>query len=566
MKVKSGVDFLVLCPLDIEVKAITAALGKIGQMLPITTVGLYEFTIPRADESIARVHVRQLPKQGNIYSGVTTTDWLHEITNCRHVISFGIAGTIDLDELKIEDVFVPRHVVYYEFWREQHGESAMRPKPFTCRLPEDSVLRVQAKLKEAGGDFEFVIDRALASGEKLFDKPDSELVARLRQMDQHFSAVDMEAAGVAAATDAISPNTHFFAVKGISDKADGTKNEGSADARRKNRERAARNAALVLSLIICECAAAPSFVPASSASIYQLDPRDGFKQSQLFAAEVARLPFVSDPKDPKDPKDRIALDKAHIFAKSHLPPVFYHWRQNSAHVHLVDLFFYAVLSHWRSKGYPTHVLVTDHKHLTGDDRSALKKTLDTLSDVHLSFFTEAIVDQKTASEAQAGTTSIVGQYTDWIDDQVTEHRYSKDANAHTSVRFWLNYIPFACRQQYDSPAAILLCWYRHLPIYQAVINCHLDFYPALISTPDLIVDGSPLKFGERTKDLRVTSTDMSVFADCVRSIESKTSLERIGALLGEMRGLDLSERFIALIDGLLQHVDFAIRRRQAETT
>jgi len=558
MKTRQGVDFLLLCPLGLEVDALVHEVGRLGKLAKKMT-GSEIYVIPRADGLVARVQLKKLPHQGNLFSGISTAELLRAMTNCRYIVSFGIAGTIDRNALQIGDVLVPREVIYYEFSREQDAEAAERPVSYTCTPPESALATLQTTLEENPGDFSVVLNRSLASGEKLFDKQDSELVQRIRDMNDNLSSVDMEAAGVAAAIRAISPNTHFFAVKGISDNADGTKKDGPDAERDKNRRRAAKNAAFVLAEIINSVIQDVAFEPASSASIYNLDRRGGTDQTQNFTQIVKPIPWIT---DPANPRETLSFAKAHIFTNNRRPPIFYHWRQDSTRIHLVDLIFYAVLAHLKSHHYPIHALITDSSTMSDAERQALRKMLKNWCDAQVSFLTEARSRERTRSESHADSTSLVPFFSDNIDELIERNRYQKPSNTVTSVRFWLNYIPYICRHRYDSAAAVLLCWHRHLSIYKAVLDCHLDFYPALLSTPDINANGSPLKFWEQTKDLKVRAADILSFANCLKNIKSLEDLHQIRAHLVNVQALNLGERlsdFLASLDGYL-NVEIEKRR------
>lgn len=552
MKTRIGLDFLVLCPLDLEVHALTNALADIGHV-DNNVVELSTYLIPRANGVPARVLIYQLPDQGNLFSGIAAVQALRAVANCRYIVSFGLAGTIDRDTLQIGDVLVAREVVYYELWREQKDPAAERARLFTCSRPEHALATIQRSFQRDAETFSLVANRSLASGEKLFDKPDSELVTRIRRMNEQLSAVEMEAAGVAAATKEVSPETHFFAVKGISDNADGSKKDGPSRERENNRKRAAGNAGRVLAKLIDEVVRAPDFECASSASVYRLDGPGGTAQSRRFAEVIKDIPWIV------GPVNSFALAKAHIFSEKLRPPIFYHWRQESVDTHLVDLLFVCVLAHLNGGGYPIHLLITDSEEMSSDDRRRLESMLTSWSYARVSFYTETLSRERKESEMHADDTSIIRFFSDRVDNLIGADRYNLPSNTHTSVRFWLSYVPFISRHHYGSPAAILLCWQRHLSIYHEVLDCHLDFYPALLNTPDLELNGTPLKFGSQTKDLMVRQGDLSKFVSCVNSIHEPESLGSLLELLSKAESLEIGDRLGEFLGRLSEHVQSAMR-------
>jgi adenosylhomocysteine nucleosidase len=195
----------------------------------------------------------QSSDQGQLAVG-SALNRLRERYNLAVVALVGIAGAIDR-KVALNDVVVGTRVVYYENRKVVLGRTKRRGQEF--RAPSGVTRSVNRFFTSAGdpatlpasdGSARFLVHSGLiGSGEAVVGDADDEIRRYLINYNDKILAVEMEAGGLArwchdATTSAATP-LGWLVVRGISDRADATKNDLHHDS-------AARNAAQTLRHLI----------------------------------------------------------------------------------------------------------------------------------------------------------------------------------------------------------------------------------------------------------------------------------------------------------------------------
>ena len=291
------VDYLVICALEIETKALYNTFFRSDSIfLPQpdeaeATLNAQQEAIFKQQEAIFKAQQKDIPKaqqdpdSGLLYrSGVvngrhvvimeaekqgtlnaaTLTSMAISLWKPSCVVSFGIAGRLQSEEdVALTDVVIANQVFYYEPRKEtitDEGNFQMERNGATCpptwegfyNHPE--IIRLMQNLKTK---YIFNVHNGeVASGEAKIATPISEVRLFLKYMARNTLAIEMEAAGVIH----VARKYHVperMVIKGISDdagadEADANRISGSnhATEREITRPTAAGNAALVLSDII----------------------------------------------------------------------------------------------------------------------------------------------------------------------------------------------------------------------------------------------------------------------------------------------------------------------------
>lgn len=477
------IDYLILCPLETELNALIKALENHRNFSLLERNNKIEamFEVKNKHDLEFLICVKLLNKQGNIFSSATTTEILNLQYSSNKVISFGIAGTLNKEELHIGDVIIPTQVVYYEFWREDIKGKKERAYTFSCNVNQDVI---QSVISEET-DINIVKDYQLASGEKLIDNINSEIRTRLEKMNQNIIAVEMEAAGVAAAIEMGINDCKFIAIKGISDLADGTKNKETAKKIKGNQALAAKNAAAVTISYInsdIDFSKPIRFIPRRDYNIEM-----AIKKSRKFIELVENGPIDKI-------NSQVALDKSHSCAKNFTPPLFYHWKQSDTNIHFIDFLYIIFLKFLGKHGYPFELLVSDKEGLRPQQKSVLTEKIKKLSGKEPFFRSECSAKYEPELADYTKSMSFFNFYSDTIDELVkNEHALSDTSFQNTVLRFWLRYIALRSEKEYGSNSAIVLCWTRHINIYKTIFEMNLDFNVTLIECPDISIDDKPLK-------------------------------------------------------------------------
>lgn len=288
------VDVLIICPIDIEYEYLRMAFNIerffVLEVDPFNELCKSQFfarvTSTAEHHSLIDVCVVQALKQGVLEAACLTSRLLTEIKP-KLVISFGIAGLFD-NEIELSSVCYPESVIYYEpakdtekntipnvRWvndlekqveierRSVSSERLFAPVQFNC----DRHLYIAPPLSQFGL-FKVILDKPLASGEKLVAASKSQARSDATTTNRNVIGVDMEAAGVACACKAAPGylRPHYLVVKGFSDRAtkesknpdlNATTLEDQLAAKEKQRQEraaAAKNASMFLiKLLIHNC-------------------------------------------------------------------------------------------------------------------------------------------------------------------------------------------------------------------------------------------------------------------------------------------------------------------------
>ena len=160
----------------------------------------------------------------------------------------GIAGGID-PSVELGDVVIGDTVVYYEVRKESGGRTLRRGRSYPAAAVQHAVNSFFVHAGHADDDTRgFRVHRGpIGSGEAVVAERHSRILAYLRDFNDKTLAVDTEAAGLAQAVhEAVGASRaqgRWIVVRGISDRADETKDD-------RFHEAASRNAARTLRLLL----------------------------------------------------------------------------------------------------------------------------------------------------------------------------------------------------------------------------------------------------------------------------------------------------------------------------
>lgn len=337
-------DAIVLCPLDVEVKALQAALenkkwikspddifskNRLPLPMPLLEYSRpLEEDMPLEKEIIRTIIIVRLEEQGVMHAAIETAI-VASLFNFSCMVSFGIAG--GLKDVKIGDVIIPKEIIYYEKlkYTEVDGESITENRSDTLKINnKHKKALIQAIVSKFNKEFtSFNIHTgSFASGEKLF--ADGNISKELIVRHGKLLGVDMESVGVGMSLERHSDwargleGAIFFAVKGVSDLCNKEKNSISPIEQEKNQKIAAQNAANVLiemlsdpliieSKFIYEDVEKINNIEISRSVVTLLEPYGmNVRQGEVFRAIDGRL------------KDTI--------------PVYFRWNQSAEHLNWVD--------------------------------------------------------------------------------------------------------------------------------------------------------------------------------------------------------------------------------------
>jgi nucleoside phosphorylase len=166
------------------------------------------------------------------------------------VLLVGIAGAVHSD-LSLGDVVVATKVYSYEGGKEQGTEFLARPRawdaPHHLEQQARHLLRT-SWLSEHTGPAPFGVHlRPIAVGEVLVDSDRSAIKERIRQHYNDVAAIEMEGSGAAEAGH-LNRSLPVLVIRGISDRADGTKL--ATDAAGRQGDAAAHAAAFAMALVV----------------------------------------------------------------------------------------------------------------------------------------------------------------------------------------------------------------------------------------------------------------------------------------------------------------------------
>jgi 8-oxo-dGTP diphosphatase len=236
---------VILTALDLEYDAIRAGLRDLDtQVHPAGTW----FEVGRLDTTGRRVALAVTGK-GNLHAGTLTERAIAHFSPAA-VIFVGVAGALK-SNVALGDVVVATHVYAYHGATSTDDGTKSHPRVWETAHNVDQTARhvardgSWARRLSTDGSLPQVHFGGIAAGERVLD---SEISLDARWIDEHYNdafAIEMEAAGVAQASH-LNDSLPMAVVRGISDRADGTKS--ASDGAGWQPRAAARAAAFALAL------------------------------------------------------------------------------------------------------------------------------------------------------------------------------------------------------------------------------------------------------------------------------------------------------------------------------
>lgn len=537
------VDFIVFAPLNEEVDALKNAFKVTGEATVMDDGSeCYQVKIGTLSGSTTTLLIVQLYHMGVLGAAVMATKLIARLKPwC--IVSFGIAGGFVKEDIGKRDVFIPDVVFYYEPAKESvrnvdlsgspkhQSESRVRAF-FPSKELEVICRRVKARAQREFS-LRCKIGGPLASGEKKVADLDGPTVTRVREIHSKTLAIEMEAAGVAAAVDGwpeLFGRCHFLAVKGISDDASETEDLVRDAERLETRRFAALNAAHFLRCVIEE--AEPEYID----DLPEIKHQELRRLSALFVTSLPGYLTTA-------PLDDVELRRV-LHPYDVLPPLIYHWRLRSEGVHWVDFAHLLALNRiqHRVAQFPIELLVTDLE----------------------------------ASEAQRGNTQelISKMFGDraritWYQDisnhrpEYVRHAFARgfDEAATHAIRQarhrlglrvgnlideeWLQYIIWLIRNQdCDRPRAIVFAWHQNAAIYQQLLNALGQDY-LIVPGRDFTLHGTLGKFDSPGRFLVI---DPPEYSSLLNWLEVETDEERVIDMAAYLVPLDAETAEIGASD------------------
>jgi 5'-methylthioadenosine/S-adenosylhomocysteine nucleosidase len=208
---------VVLTPLDLEYVAMRAHMAEVR-------IERYEGTVAEVGRLVGSSWFVALltSGEGNVDSGLAAMGAMRHF-NPRALLIIGIAGSVK-DGVEIGDVVVATRVYGYHGGKEDTDGFHARPRawePGHALLQEARLVGRQstwrAELPDIATHF-----KPIAAGEVVLNSRTAALHEQLRHHYNDAVAIEMESAGVAAASH-LHESMPFLTIRGISDKADGNK-------------------------------------------------------------------------------------------------------------------------------------------------------------------------------------------------------------------------------------------------------------------------------------------------------------------------------------------------------
>lgn len=317
-------DFLVFAPLDLEIDALENALKHLGWQVngeknPLFPRILYaHLNDSDSAYSIRTCVLVQLNFQGVLNASVDAARAL-EYFEPGYVVSFGIAGSLNSQDAPIGSVVWATSLVYYEPSKDiqKRTQSRFTPVPLGKTLLNYYRQAPLIKFRR--------LDGPIASGEKLFADVESKDRLRILAVNDKTLCVEMESAGVAAATASIRPSSEVLIIKGISDYSDKAKNTASKNIQAKNRLAAATNAAMCLSHLASKAPlrrafrSLPSFEELREASATE-------SEAELLVSTLATAGI----------RCKVQEVYSCLIGRRSPVPLYYHWKQLGPHLNWID--------------------------------------------------------------------------------------------------------------------------------------------------------------------------------------------------------------------------------------
>jgi nucleoside phosphorylase len=344
----SWVDTVVICALEVEFQAISSRLRHHPEFPTDTGLGLSHF-IALEGKGLTILVVRLPdPGAGNVISGIIAAflisrydPWL--------LISFGIAGTLDPEEVRIYDVLYSQAVFYLDL-RKETKKGLVLKRTVQRETPMPLLILLRALKVEGYKLHEAVI----VTGEAVVKDEKANLRRIAGNAISDAKAVEMESFGVFQASHVdekfLTGTSRFcLAIKSISDAADPDKSDAP-------HELASHKAANFLSILLnadLEAVRKKSSNidsrPRPLQPFIRRPPREALARVNIFSDIVKPLADAS--------WDKSALQAVHMRCRR--PRVFYHWRLTGMGLHWVELKFLLVLRRLAKNGYPVECLVAD---------------------------------------------------------------------------------------------------------------------------------------------------------------------------------------------------------------
>lgn len=317
-------DFLILAPLQLETDALATALREAGWSSSPVDIPDFPrvieatFVVPTLERFHRHVTIVQLNHQGVLNASVDTARIL-EFYEPGYVVSFGIAGTINITDAPLGAVVFATSLIYYEPSKDKSGNTQSRMDPIKVG---DTLLNPFRSITLGNATS---VDGAIASGEKLIADVDSGDRKRISSANEKTLAVEMEAAGVGRAVNRLCPAAEFIVLKGISDAADKKKNRISKEEQTRNRTTGAMNAASFLIQLLGKAPLRRAF---------RGIPRPSENAMAQKAMEEAKQIF--DILQPFGITANYAQLYGCLYGRRSPIPAYFHWEQQSEALHWID--------------------------------------------------------------------------------------------------------------------------------------------------------------------------------------------------------------------------------------
>jgi len=475
------IDYLILAPLDLEIDSLLQAFDSIGSQPNALRDGSSYFKVQSHNHSgeCADLRIVQL-KGAGILQAALTACLLIEEWRPACVVSFGIAG--GLGDTPLEDVVVAESVFYYEPAKETSlrskrrvdanhssadrghlGESESTQTRHARLVTYQCDFGLVAKCRNLWSKYPHTVDwkvhfGPIASGEKLLADNKSPTREAILDLHDKMLAVEMEAAGVAAADKEVSIGRprRFIAIKGISDNA--SRGKG---AQNPHRVPAAKHAAEFCRLMVESQPIEDDFQRLDEIDIEGIHTRATAICSYL-------NPLL-------ETGHSVSQDQVSSLLSDGKPvPIFYHWTAENRPMHWVDFRFLLVLQHLKELGLAPRILISDFKEdFTPKDRSPIEEIVRSVLGEGTPIYWYEDVKRKSARYARyADSRGLSRDYLERIFSD-TEERLLKD--------FWMMFIGWEVRW---GNRCLLLQWHRQAET-AARLSQMVVLRSVVLPTPDI---------------------------------------------------------------------------------
>jgi nucleoside phosphorylase len=511
------IEYLILAPLDLEIQSLLRAFDALGTPRHSLRDGSSYFKVRCRTRSGDRADLRivQLKHAGVLQAAVTTSRLIEE-WHPACVVSFGIAGGfLEGGDIGFEDVVVAEHVFYYE----PAKEAVTKVK----RLRKSPALREAARLASVEREnnhirrarlVPFQCDPAvvakcrnlwserperpgwkvhfgpIASGEKLLADIESPTRKAILDLNDKMLAVEMEAAGVGAATmelDRKGGPHRFVAIKGISDSASTKK--GS---QKKHRKPAADHAADFCRQMVESLPVEDDFQRLEEIDIHLIHAR---------ATEICNYvnPLLEAGNSLSE--DQISA----LLAEGSTVPVFYHWTAEQR-LHWVDFRFLLVLRRLKELGLVPRLLISDIRDdFTRASRTPIEKLARAVlgDDTPIYWYQDTLRHQERYFRYAASR---------GLSQDVLERMFS-DTEEILLKAFWIKFIGWEVRW---GNRCMLLQWHKQADAAKRMSRM-VVLRSAVLPTPDINLGGGLGKKAAPGANLFIEPPDYKSILDWIES-------------------------------------------------